>query len=228
MCGRYANFLTEQQLIDHFSIAVVADEPRLLRPSWNVAPTQTVAIVVPGTDSPDRRLEPATWGLVPSWAKDPAIGSRMINARSEAIADKPSFRTAFAKRRCVVPASGYYEWQTKEGIKTPHYLHPEDDAPLAFGGIYEFWRDKAAGADAPWLVTTSIVTTAARDIMREIHDRQPVMLTPHNVDAWLDRNSDQGTLFDVIAAPAPRLAWHTVGKAVGNVRNNTAENIQPV
>lgn len=229
MCGRYANFLTEQELIDHFHIAQVADEPRLLDPNWNVSPTQLVAIVVPGKeDDPGRRLEPARWGLVPSWAKDPAVGSRMINARSETAAEKPSFRSAFAKRRCVVPASGYFEWQAGEDGKQPFYIHPADDAPLAFAGLYEFWRDKALGDEAPWLVTTTIMTTAARGGMRDIHDRQPVMLGADAVETWLDRDSDQGTLFDVIAAPAPELAWHPVRKAVGSPKNNGPENVEPV
>ena len=232
MCGRYANFLAEQDLIDHFAIATIADDARL-EPSWNIAPTQQVAIVVPpraATESseqdPGRRLETATWGLVPSWAKDPSIGSRMINARSETLAEKPSFRTAFAKRRCLVPASGYFEWRTDADGKQPFYIHPADDAPLAFAGLYEFWKDKALGDDAPWLVTTTIVTTAARGAMRDIHDRQPVMMTADAVEAWLDRDADQGTLLDVIAMPAPELAWHPVRKAVGSPRNNAPENIQ--
>ncbi|WP_061960706.1 SOS response-associated peptidase [Demequina flava] len=229
MCGRYANFLTEQELVDHFHLAQVADEPRLLDPNWNVAPTQLVAIVVPGKDdAPGPRLEPARWGLVPSWAKDPAVGSRMINARSETAAEKPSFRSAFTKRRCVVPASGYYEWQTGTDGKQPFYIHPSDDAPLAFAGLYEFWKDKALGDEAPWLVTTTIMTTAARGDMRDIHDRQPVMLGADAVETWLDRDSDQGTLFDVIAAPAPDLDWHAVRKAVGSPKNNAPENIAPL
>ncbi|MFV0634275.1 SOS response-associated peptidase [Demequina sp.] len=228
MCGRYANFLAEQELIDHFAIAAVADEPRLFEPNWNVSPTQQVAIVVPGKDDdPGRRLEAAAWGLVPSWAKDPSVGARMINARAETVADKPSFRTAFAKRRCVVPASGYFEWRTDEGGKQPFYIHPADESPLAFAGLYEFWKDKALGEDAPWLVTTTILTTAARGDMRDIHDRQPVMLTRDALDAWLTRDTDQGTLFDVIAMPAPDLAWHPVHKAVGSPRNNGPANVEP-
>lgn len=231
MCGRYANFLAEQELIDHFAIATVADDARLLPPNWNVAPTQLVPIVAPGRaedDDPGRRLEVAKWGLVPSWAKDPSIGSGMINARSETIAEKPSFRSAFGKRRCIVPASGYFEWHTDGGERTPYWIHPTDDAPLAFAGLYEFWKDKALGEGAPWLVSTTIVTTAARDHMRDLHDRQPVMLVPEGVDAWLDRDSDQGTLFDVIAAPAPEVAWHQVAKAVGNPRHNDPTTVDPV
>lgn len=227
MCGRYANFLTQQELIEEFEIAALADDARLA-PSWNVAPTQQVILVTTSKDGPSQRIgEAARWGLVPSWAKDPSVGARMINARAETVADKPSFRSAFAKRRCLIPASGYYEWHTERGVKTPHYVHTPDDAPLAFAGLYEFWRAKGADEGSPWLASCTIVTTAARDDMRELHDRQPVMLTQDQRDAWLDPDSDKDTLFNVIAAPAPALAWYSIGKAVGNVRNNSPELLEP-
>jgi len=229
MCGRYANFLTDQELIDAFEIAMLADDARLMPPSWNVAPTQKVILVTASKDDTSstnagKRIgETANWGLVPSWAKDPSVGARMINARGETVAEKPSFRSAFAKRRCLIPASGYYEWHTAGGVKTPYWIHTADDAPLAFAGLYDFWREKDSAEDSPWLVTCTIVTTSARDQMRELHDRQPVMLTDDQRDAWLDPESDKDTLFDVIAAPAPKLAWYSIGNAVGNVRNNSAE-----
>lgn len=228
MCGRYANFLTDQQLADAFAIATVADDVRLLPESWNVAPTQPVAIIVPDPDAPtERTAQVARWGLVPSWAKDPSIGSRMINARAETVADKPSFRSAFAKRRCLLPANGYYEWHTEGGTKTPHFVHAADDSPLAFAGLYEWWRDKGAGDDALWLVTCTIVTTAARERMRELHDRQPVMLAPNQRDAWLAKDADKSDLFDAIDAPAPELTWHPVDRRVGNVRNNDPGLVEP-
>lgn len=233
MCGRYANFLSEQELIDAFQIATLADDARLIGPSWNVAPTQKVILVTTSKDGappskPAPRIgETARWGLVPSWAKDPSVGSRMINARGETVAGKPSFRSAFAKRRCLIPASGYYEWYTDGSVKTPHYIHTADDAPLAFAGLYEFWRAKGEADAASWLATCTIITTAARNEMRELHDRQPVMLTDDQRDLWLDPQSDKDTLFDVIAAPAPALAWYSIGKAVGNVRNNSAELLAP-
>lgn len=235
MCGRYANFLTEQELIDAFEIAIVADDARL-SPRYNIAPTQEAAIVVARTRensaAEGRSLELARWGLVPSWAKDPSVGSRMFNARSETVAEKPSFRAAFAKRRCLVPASGYYEWRTQAGVKTPFFIHSSDESPLAFAGLFEFWRDKARmstqGDDAPWLASFSIVTTAARGAMEEIHDRQPVMLTRGEADAWLDPASSPDDLMAAIAAPAPELAWHEVGREVGNVRHQGAELIAPV
>lgn len=226
MCGRYANFLTEQELIDAFEIAIVADDARL-SPRYNIAPTQEAAIVVARREE-GRSLELARWGLVPSWAKDPSVGSRMFNARSETVAEKPSFRAAFAKRRCLVPASGYYEWRTQAGVKTPFFIHSRDESPLAFAGLFEFWRDKAKGDDAPWLASFSIVTTAAREAMEEIHDRQPVMLTRGEADAWLDPASSPDDLMAAIAAPAPELAWHEVGREVGNVRHQGAELIAPV
>ncbi|MDN4472862.1 SOS response-associated peptidase [Demequina zhanjiangensis] len=231
MCGRYANFLTEQDLIDAFEVAVMSDDARLLPPSWNIAPTQKVPIVVPAREPApvgERHVEVARWGLVPSWAKDPSVGSRMFNARSETMAEKPSFRAAFSKRRCLVPASGYYEWKTGPDGKTPYFIHPAGDAPLAFAGLYEFWRDKAEGDDAPWMASCSIVTVASRDEMQEIHDRQPAMLTSESAATWLAKDAEASDLHDAVAAPAPELAWHTVGKAVGNVRNNDADLIAPV
>ena len=229
MCGRYANFLTQQALVDAFAIATVADDVRLLPPSWNVAPTQRVPIVVcPPQDPGSRAAEAARWGLVPSWAKDPSIGSRMINARAETVADKPSFRAAFAKRRCLLPASGYFEWHTEAGTKTPHFIHHADGSPLAFAGLYAWWRDKGVGDDAPWLLSCTIITTAARGPMRDLHDRQPVMLTADAQQSWLDAHSTPDDLFAAIDHPAPDLQWHAVDSRVGNVRHNDAALVEPV
>ena len=223
MCGRYADFLAHQDLADAFSLALTAGDERLLPPSFNVAPTQLVRVIRPSEDGPT--LGVAAWGLVPSWAKDPAIGSRMINARVETVREKPSFRTAFAKRRCIVPASGYYEWSTTGEGKTPFYIHPADDAPLAFAGLVEAWR---RGPDDDWLISCAIVTTAARGEMAAIHDRQPVMMRPGAWGTWLDTDSAPDELLAAAAAEAPELEWHEVGKAVGNVRNNSEELIDMV
>lgn len=223
MCGRYADFLADQDLADAFSLAITANDERLLPPSYNVAPTQLVRVIRPSDDGPT--LDVAAWGLVPSWAKDPSIGPRMINARVETVREKPSFRTAFAKRRCVVPASGYYEWRTTAEGKTPFYIHPADDAPLAFAGLIEAWR---RSPDDEWLISCAIVTTAARGEMATIHDRQPVMMRPDAWATWLDRASTPGELLAAAADDAPALEWHEVGKAVGNVRNNSEELIDRV
>lgn len=223
MCGRYADFLADQDLADAFSLALDADDARLLPPSFNVAPTQLVRII--RTPQGAATLDVARWGLVPSWAKDPAIGSRMINARVETVAQKPSFRTAFSQRRCVVPASGYFEWQTDASGKRPFYIHPADGAPLAFAGLLEAWR--ATGDDA-WLITCAIVTTAARGQMQQIHDRQPVMMREDAWRTWLNPAAAKEDLLDAAHADAPDLAWHEVDTAVGNVRNNSPELIEPV
>lgn len=223
MCGRYADFLADQDLADAFSIALATDDERLLPPSFNVAPTQLVRVIRPSDTGP--MLDVAAWGLVPSWAKDPAIGSRMINARVETVREKPSFRTAFAKRRCIVPASGYYEWRTAADGKTPFFIHPTDNAPLAFAGLVEAWR---RSPEDEWLITCAIVTTAARGEMASIHDRQPVMMRSDAWRTWLDTASSADELLAAAADDAPELAWHEVGKAVGNVRNNSAELVEPV
>ncbi len=222
MCGRYADFLADQDLADAFSLAITTNDERLLPPSYNVAPLQRVR-VIRATEGA-AALDVAKWGLVPSWAKDPAIGSRMINARVETIAEKPSFRTAFARRRCIVPASGYFEWQTDASGKRPFYIHPVDGSPLAFAGLAEAWR--ATGED-DWLITCAIVTTAARGEMQAIHDRQPVMMRDDAWRTWLDPASAKDDLLDAALADAPELAWHEVGKAVGNVRNNSPELVEP-
>jgi len=222
MCGRYANFLTEQELVDAFAIATLADDARLLPPTFNHGPMQVGVII---RQRPDARVgEAAKWGLVPGWAKDSGIGSKMFNARAETIAQKPSFRNAFAKRRCIVPANGYFEWQVTPEGKVPQFIHQANGSPLAFAGLTEVWR---ASADDPWLITYSIVTTAARGEMRQIHDREPVMLTADDVETWLDPASTQDDLFAAIDSPAPDLTWHAVSPRVGNVRNNDPGLVEP-
>jgi len=227
MCGRYANFLAEQDLIDAFAIATTADDARLIPPRYNIAPTQLVQIVRPGREDPSaRELETARWGLVPAWAKDLSIGSKIFNARIETIAEKPSFRTAFVKRRCIVPASGYYEWQTGPEGRAPYFIHPADDGVLAFAGLFELWKDKAV-ADAPWVVSCTVVTNDARGDMRSIHERQPVMLTRENWDTWLDPTATPDDLFAAAADPTPELASYRVGKAVGTVKNDDPSLVEP-
>jgi putative SOS response-associated peptidase YedK len=222
MCGRYANFLTEQELVDAFAIATIADDARLLPPNFNLGPMQQGVIIRQRPDA--REAELAKWGLVPGWAKDPGVGVRAFNARAETIAEKPTFKNAFAKRRCIVPANGYFEWQVTEDGKVPQFIHPADGSPLAFAGLTEVWRPSK---DDPWLVTFSIVTTEARGEMKQIHDREPVMLTRDDVDVWLDPESTQDDLFATIADPAPELTWHAVDKRVANVRNNDEGLIEP-
>ena len=175
MCGRYATTRTPDELADEFG-AQVAEDLTNVEPDWNMAPTKPAPIVIqrpPNDEMPARReVLVAQWGLVPSWAKDPKIGSRMINARSETVAEKPAFAKAFASRRAVVPADGYYEWYPGEK-KQPFYITPKDRGVLAMAGLFEFWK---ASPDADWLITFTILTTSASDDLGHLHDRTPMML----------------------------------------------------
>lgn len=234
MCGRYVSVTDPATLMRHFEV----DEDRLpdvradvrgdVRANWNVAPTTTVPIVVdraPDDATPVRVLRAARWGLVPSWARDPSIGARLINARSETLAQKPSFRAAFRRHRCIVPADGFYEWRrtgTGRGArKQPYYICARDGAPLAFAGLYEHWRDPSGDDDAV-LVTCTIITTDANALLAPLHDRMPAVL-PHDAwDIWLDPAVDDTDVVGTLLAPAAEdlLAYRPVGTAVGSVRNN--------
>jgi putative SOS response-associated peptidase YedK len=225
--------------------------PQRLEPDYNVAPTKQVYAVVerpPRRESPDepelpaeRQLRVVTWGLVPSWAKDPKIGSRMINARMETVAEKPAYRKAFEKRRAILPADGYYEWylpedgpRTKAGkpIKQPFFIRPRDGSILAMAGLYELWRDPTKADDDParWLWTCTVITTDAEDELGRIHDRMPLMLTPDKYDAWLDpENHDHDALLGLLQPAAPgRLEAFPVSTLVSRVDNNGPELVEPL
>lgn len=179
-------------------------------------------------------LEIACSGLIPEWSKDPKAGARMINARSETVTEKPSFRSAAAERRALIPANGYYEWQKNEdGTKTPHYLHGEDeDQLLGSAGLYEFWPDptKAEDADDKWLMTAAILTRAAHDALGRIHDRTPVIIPGDLQDQWLKptmTERDQVQHF-IGTIPEPHLVPRIVAKEVGSVRNDGPQLIKAV
>jgi putative SOS response-associated peptidase YedK len=263
MCGRYASFRDAQDLADEFAVAPpdVAEDAAGLPASWNVAPTDAVRVVVERAprraagedadedDTPRRSLRLARWGLVPGWAKDPSVGARMINARVETLATKPAFRKAVAARRCLVPAEGYYEWQAppedappvtgptgrrRKPPKQPFWIHSADDGPLAFAGLYEFWRDPDRADDDPlrWLVTMTIVTGGAPTddpALAEIHDRQPVILDRSRWDAWLDPHlTDTDRVMDLLRRPAPPLVATPVSTEVNAVGNDGPHLIEPV
>jgi len=223
MCGRYADFLTAQELTDTFALGGTAPQPRLLAPSYNVAPTHLVHVI--HSHNGPRQLDVARWGLVPSWARDASSAARLINARVETVDAKPSFSTAFAKRRCVVPASGYFEWSTHAGTKAPYFIHRADATPLAFAGLLSAWR---AREDDEWLITCAIVTTAAHGPLADLHERAPVMLSDEAWHTWLDPDSSADDLFAAAASDAADVTWHRVSDAVGQVRNNQPSLIEPV
>ena len=238
MCGRYARSKDQAALIEEFAIA--AGPPVDLPADYNVAPTKQVYIVSARTPEPDgppeRTLEVARWGLVPSWAKDPAIGSRLINARVETAATKPSFRSAFSRRRCLVPADGFYEWYTStepgaptgrggKPLKQPYYIHPGTGRSLALAGLYELWKDP----HGEWLRTMTILTTTATDALGHIHDRMPFDVAPQDWAAWLDPAVPADAASAVLDEHrAALLRTDPVATEVNNVRNNGPHLIDPL
>lgn len=225
MCGRYASTTTDRELRSAFAVEeVVGDE---IAPSYNIAPTQEVRIVV---EREQRELRSTRWGLVPSWAKDVKIGNRLINARSESITEKPAFRKAAVRRRCIVPGDGYFEWQQRDGKKIPYYLH--GDGILAMAGLYELWPDPAKDEGDPgrWLWSMTILTTAATDALGHVHDRSPVILPESFVEHWLDATLNEPEQVQALLAsvPEPRLEPFEVSTAVNSVRNNSPELLRPV
>ena len=235
MCGRFVVAASGSELVGVLRVDLEGDD--LPGPSFNVAPTDRVAIVLDSakTEPPTRRLEAARWGLVPAWAKDPSIGSKAFNARAEEVEDKPMFRQALIKRRAVIPASGYYEWHTEDGVKTPYYIHPADDSPLLFAGLYEWWKDASKPDDDPhrWLLSFTIMTRGSTGALGSVHDRMPLFIDLDHADAWLDPTTDNvGDVLDaaIDAAPAivPSLEVYVVDRAVGNTRNDSPALIEPI
>ncbi|WOF24647.1 SOS response-associated peptidase [Microbacterium betulae] len=235
MCGRFVVARVGSELVSRLRVDLVSDD--LPAPSFNVAPTDSAAVVLDSakTDPPTRRLEPARWGLVPSWAKDPSIGSRAFNARAEELEEKRMFAPALEKRRAVVPVTGYYEWQETDGGKTPLFIHPSDGEALFLAGLYEWWRDPSKGRDDPsrWLLSFTVLTREAVGPLGAVHRRMPVFLDEDHADAWLDTDVDYPLdILDAALDDAPRVAerltFRRVSPAVGNVRNDSPELIAPV
>jgi putative SOS response-associated peptidase YedK len=240
MCGRYVVTQSPQELAGEFDVERIAlDEP--VEPDYNVAPTKTVPTVLTrarrdAAGEPERQLRAARWGLVPSWAKDPSVGNRLINARVETAAEKPSFRQAFAKRRCILPASGYYEWQEqppredgKKAPKQPFFIHHPDRHTLAMAGLYELWRDPERERDDPqaWLLSVTILTTDATDELGRIHDRAPMVVPANSYGAWLaPQPGDAEELRSLLVAATVGMQADPVSTAVNNVRNEGPDLIK--
>ncbi|PYC67050.1 DUF159 family protein [Streptomyces tateyamensis] len=242
MCGRFAASTKPEDIVELFGVAQW-DPEEALAPSWNVAPTDPVLAVLErlpkGGGAPVRQLRRLRWGLVPAWSGTPETAVKMINARADTVHEKPAYRQAFAARRCLIPVDGYYEWQTFEPAggkgrprKVPYFVHRVDGAPLALAGLYEFWRDRAHPADHPggWLVTCTIVTTEAEELLAPIHHRMPLFLQPESFAAWLDPGLDNAEQArSLLQAPRPGLLAATpVGTAVGSIRNNHPGLTAPV
>jgi putative SOS response-associated peptidase YedK len=249
MCGRYATTRARQELLDEFQVQLDAVDGDI-QPDYNVAPTKQVPVVLnrrpkdaPEEEPAVRQLRTVRWGLVPSWAKDLSIGSRMINARFETVHEKPSYRRAFARRRCLLPADGYFEWYTlqdqgaspdpadgekkakKKPRKQPYFIRPNDGEIMAMAGLYELWKSP----EDEWVWTCTVITTDAPDDLGRIHDRMPMVVERDRWDAWLDpglTDTEQvrGLL---VPAMAGTMEAYPVSKAVNSVRNNGPELIEP-
>ena len=240
MCGRFVTASSPALLAERFDVDDVLVETS--EPDYNVAPRAQVMIV---RQREDRRvLSRVRWGLVPSWAKDPSVGDRMINARAEGIADKPAYRRALARRRCIIPADGFYEWQvvgppkTPKGrpAKQPMFIHRRDGEPMAFAGLWEVWKLPEGAApvdgtdDEGWLRSTTIVTTRANELLTPLHDRMPVLLPESAWARWLDPAQRDVTAVEELLVPAPddELEFWPVSSLVSNADNNGPELVAPL
>jgi putative SOS response-associated peptidase YedK len=240
VCGRYASARKAEDIAASFGIRPERVEGSI-DADYNVAATKPVYAIVERTprnediDVPVRQLRVARWGLVPSWAKDISIGNRMINARIETAAEKPSFRRAFVARRCLLPADGYYEWWKGTGpdgkqVKQPFFIRPRDGSILAMAGLYEFWRDPEKEGDDAWLFSVTVLTTTAEDGLGQVHDRMPLMVDPAQWHTWLDpAQQDPGVIRSLLTPAAPGvLEAYPVSREVNDVRHEGAHLIDPV
>ena len=253
MCGRYAATANPEELVEAYEVVVDATAERsrsLLKspqhpppgePDFNMAPTKQAPVVLTRGEEPVRQLRLLTWGLVPSWAKDPSIGSRMTNARAETVLDKPAFARAALRRRALVPIAGWYEWQVSpvaqdargKPRKQPFYISRHDDTPLALAGLYEFWKDPGSPPEDPtsWVVSFTIITTSAEPGLDRIHDRQPVALEPSAWEDWLDpgltAEAEVRALLDASHVPGRFQAW-AVSTAVNSSRSSGPELREPL
>lgn len=225
MCGRFTLHTSANVLAQLFDLP----EAPVLVPRYNIAPTQPVAIVRAGRQPELREWALVRWGLVPSWAKDPGIGVRMINARAETVAEKPSFRAAFKRRRCLVPADGFYEWQKVGKRKQPHYIRMHDRAPFAIAGLWEHWH----GPDGSELETCTLLTTEPNELLAPLHNRMPVIIAPEDYEEWLDNSNEDRYFLSILrhllrAYPGEKMETHPVSAYVSNARNEGEECIESI
>jgi putative SOS response-associated peptidase YedK len=205
MCGRFAFYSPSEATAALFG----ASGSLKVKPRYNIAPTQDIAAICLDEDG-GRKLKSLRWGLVPSWAKDPAIGNRMINARAETVAEKPSFRAAYRRRRCLVLADGFYEWHKEGSGKTPYFISRSDGSPFAFAGLWEHWQGRESDET---LYSATLITTAANEFMAPLHDRMPIILDPARADVWMAGGDD------FVQSATPDLRAWPVGREVNNPRN---------
>jgi len=225
MCGRFTLRTPAPKLIEIFQVDAI---PKL-SPRFNIAPTQLILGIRAAESGSERDALMMRWGLIPFWAKDQSIGNRLINARSETVAEKPSFRNAFKKRRCLIVADGFYEWQKLEDGKQPHLIQMPDAEPFAIAGLWESWRDKSQGDDAKEVTSCTLLTTSANQEMQALHDRMPVILDPADWATWLSPESSVAQRQALLKPLSDGSLEHfPVSKVVNRPINDTPECIQPV
>ena len=228
MCGRFTLTQTAAQIASAFDLATA---PSVV-PRYNIAPTQPAPAVTVNSETGDRTFRLFYWGLIPSWAKDIKMGARLINARSETVAEKPSFRTAFKRRRCLIVADGFYEWQRDAKGKQPHYFYlgdsevPEGRSPFGFAGLWEHWES----SEGDTIDSCTILTTAANDLLRPIHDRMPVILQPQDYDLWLDPTVQKPERLQPLLRPLPAeiMGSYRVSSRMNSARIDEPDCIQPI
>ncbi len=216
MCGRFAFYSPTEATAALFGVTGAID----LTPRYNIAPTQDIAAIRVGEDG-DREFALFRWGLIPFWAKDPSIGNRMINARAETVAEKPAYRNAYKRRRCIVLADGFYEWRKEGTTKTPYLIGLANGEPFALAGLWEDWTDKETGEHVQ---SATLITTAANEFMKELHHRMPFVLQPERADIWL---SGDNSLIETASEDTPALKAFPVDRRVNNARNEGEELIEP-
>ncbi len=222
MCGRFTSKAKPKDIEKEFKVGKL--NPKLFEPRYNIAPTQIIPAVLESEG--ERIVNALRWGLIPSWAKDASIGSKMINARSETLAEKPSFRNAFKSRRCIIPASGFFEWLKKgSGAKQPFYFYLKDKDVFGFAGLYEEWLDRESGE---LIETCTIITTEANEVLEPVHERMPVILKAENYDLWLDEKEKNTERLQKLLVPYPseEMASHAVSKAVNSPSYDAPELIK--
>lgn len=227
MCGRYSLFgpvkLSRRAMAELHNLGLDLESALNERPAhYNIAPTQLAPVVALAEGQ--AQVKDLRWGLIPSWAKDAKIGARAINARVETVAEKPMFRAAFRARRCLVPASGYFEWRVEAAGKQPYFIHAPDGTVLLFAGLWEPWRPPGA---EDWIRSFTIITGEPGKVSGDIHDRQPVIVPPESIHAWLTAPPADALQLLKSAAEAP-LQYHAVPKAVGSPRNTGRELVEPI
>ena len=221
MCGRFDLHLPIEFLADYFGVPVLQG----LHPHFNISPTQQV-LVIRTDQAGSRHFAFLKWGLIPSWAKDLSIGSKLINARSETVDVKPSFRNAFKYQRCVVPANGFYEWENVGGKKKPLYVKMKDDSPMIFAGLWDHWKS----AEGNVIESCTILTSTSNDLIKPLHDRMPVILDKQDVDLWLDPQvKAPGKLKNLFIPCSPeKMEMFPVSEIVNSTRNDIVECILPL